>query len=108
MQLSLEEAVAACDASIEQVEEHAHAEWLAAAMLAVRDLARHNDTFTTDQVWELLELDNVATHEPRAMGAVMRRASKDGLIEATGNYVKSARPECHARPVPVWSSRVRS
>lgn len=56
-------------------------------------------TFTTDYLWEQVDSE---PKEPRAMGAVMTKAKKDGLISATGNYIKSRRAECHARPVMIW------
>ena len=56
-------------------------------------------TFTTDYLWEKVE---ATPNEPRAMGAVMTRAKKEGLVSSTGKYIKSRRPECHARPVMIW------
>jgi hypothetical protein len=56
-------------------------------------------TFTTDYLWEQVE---TTPNEPRAMGAVMTRAKKEGLVSSTGKYIKSRRPECHARPVMIW------
>jgi len=59
----------------------------------------NQQTFTTDYLWE--QVDSVP-NEPRAMGAVMTKAKKTGLVVATGNYIKSRRAECHARPVMIW------
>jgi hypothetical protein len=59
----------------------------------------NQQTFTTDYLWE--QVDS-APNEPRAMGAVMTKAKKTGLVVATGNYIKSRRAECHARPVMIW------
>ena len=56
-------------------------------------------TFTTDYLWEKVE---TTPNEPRAMGAVMTRAKKEGLVSSTSKYIKSRRPECHARPVMIW------
>ncbi len=36
------------------------------------------------------------------MGAVMKRAQKNGWIKPTGQYVMSERVQCHRRPVMVW------
>lgn len=58
-----------------------------------------SQSFTTDYLWEQVES---APNEPRAMGAVMTRARRKGLVISTGNYIKSRRPECHARPVMIW------
>ena len=87
-----------------RVERNANAEWLQVAFLCVIDVARIMRTFTTDDVWQRVGLLGVTTHEPRAMGAVMRRAVREGLCVPTDRYEKSARPECHARPVRIWRS----
>jgi len=77
--------------------------WMREAMAAVRHLATVHDEFTTDNVWACLPND-VSTHEPRAMGAVMRAAMKEGVIAPLDRYEMSARPACHCRPVRVWKS----
>lgn len=41
---------------------------------------------------------------PNAVGAIMRSASVQGLIEPTGRYIRSTRPSCHAAVVRVWRS----
>jgi hypothetical protein len=37
-----------------------------------------------------------------AVGAIMHAAAQARLIEATGDYVRSTRPSCHAAIVAVW------
>lgn len=88
--------------AIEQVEEHADSEWMTAAKHVLWKIIQHGEDFTTDLMWERLNAMDVHTHEPRAMGAVMRAAARAGLIATTGEYVKSSRPDCHSRPIPVW------
>jgi hypothetical protein len=51
-------------------------------------------------VWDALGENRPV--EPRALGAVMKAMARDGKIRATGEYRKSARTDCHARPVAVW------
>lgn len=86
-------------------------EWFGHAHKAVRRVARSLDTFTTDDVWCELEVGarirgfDPAPPEPRAMGAVMRWAVREGWCVATEDYRRSERPECHARPLLVWRSR---
>ena len=101
-QMSLEDALAARDAAIDQVEAHADAEWKRHALEAVARLARERRRFTTDDVWAVM--GKVGTHEPRAMGAVMRQAFRLGLVRGTEDYVKSKRVACHGRPLRVWES----
>ena len=88
--------------SIDQVEQHADTEWLRIATGIVKALAAGGHPFTTDRIWLMLEQVPVATHEPRALGAVMRRLARDGIIRTTGEYVKTQRREAHSRPIPVW------
>lgn len=88
--------------SIDQVEEHADQEWLIMATGIVKTLAAGGFPFTTDRVWSMLERIPVATHEPRALGAVMRKLARQGVIRTTGEYVKTQRREAHSRPIPVW------
>lgn len=98
-QLDLDAAFAAADMAIEGVEANAHPTWLDLARGIVRAMPPGHE-FTTDELWE--KLGDVRTHEPRAMGAVMRGLQRDGVIENTKSYTPSARAECHARPIPVW------
>ena len=100
----LTRALDAANVAVERVGENANPEWLRAAHLCVIDVARVMPTFTTDDVWERVSLLGVTTHEPRAMGAAIRRAVKDGVCAATPAYERSSRVECHARPVRVWRS----
>lgn len=90
------------NAAIQQAGDNADPEWTALAHATLRYVASLGAEFTTDDIWLRLEFRNIHTHEPRAMGAVMRAAVRDGLIEKTGAYVESSRPQSHARPIPVW------
>lgn len=94
------------DDAIDRVGEHADTEWKAAVALAIRFCAKTRDAFTTDEVWSLLT-GRDATHEPRAMGAMMQEAKRAGVIAPTKEWRESARPECHARPCRVWRSLLR-
>lgn len=94
--------------AINQAESHADPHWLAAARAEVDFLARVKDAFTTDDVWQRLENhDTPPPREPRAMGAVMRKAAADRVIEASGMYEQSSREINHNRPVMIWRSLVR-
>jgi hypothetical protein len=87
--------------AIDAVERGANVDWLNAAMAAIDWQRTHRETFTTDNVWEMIShLD--PPREPRAMGAAMREAARRGWIVATDRVVKSTRPKCHRRPVRVW------
>lgn len=89
-----------------RVEAGANPEWLEECVKIGAELAREMDAFTTDHIWERLP-DDAKTHEPRAMGAVMRNLSDLGVIERTDRTVNSHRPECHRRPVRLWRSKIK-
>lgn len=90
------------DVAVAQVDANAAPQFRAAAAAYIRGLPAGR-IFTTDDVWAHLYLAGAdQTHEPRAMGPVVLRASRDGLIEKTGTYVNTQRPGSHARPIPRW------
>lgn len=92
--------------ALARVEASADPDWMEACLQIGRELADEMDAFTTDHIWERLP-DDARTHEPRAMGAVMRSLSDLGVIERTDRTVNSHRPECHRRPVRLWRSKIR-
>lgn len=94
------------EAGLRQVEDNANGEWLAIAIDAVRQIAVDQTELTSDAVWQYLELywSNIKTHNPSAMGAVMRIAARKGIITPTNQYVTSKRPSTHLRPIRVWKS----
>ncbi len=98
-------AKAATDEAIERVEEHADPEWKAHALDAIESCARSFPTFTTDAVWALLD-GGPETHEPRALGAVMREAARRGWVESTDRTEQTARVHAHQRPARVWHSLI--
>lgn len=101
-QESLFEAQQARDAAIAIVDANADQEWLSQAVKVIGLLSKSYDAFTTDHVWRELNRRELSVREPRAIGAAMKRAKGLGLIEPTGQYVPSARPESHCRPIRVW------
>lgn len=86
---------------IAQVEANANPAWKQEAHRQVLILAQAGAEFTTDDVWARLE-GRQETPEPRAMGAVMLKASRQGVIRMTGQFRQSKRPECHGRRIAVW------
>ncbi len=93
------------DAAIDRVEAAAREDWKEVALMVVEVVARDRELFTTDHVWAVMPGD-VSTPEPRAMGAIMRRAAREGYVTATDRHVLSNRPLCHRRPVRVWRSLI--
>ena len=94
-------ATLARDEAIDRVEENAHEAWKKAAYMSITCCLTEGMAFTTDDLWRLLEMWGYQTHEPRAMGAIIRDAQRRGWIKPQG-WTQSTRKECHARPVRVW------
>ena len=92
--------------AITQVSEHADGTWWAASMRAINHLAKTRDTFTADDVLELVEAQGYRTKENRAMGGVMRHAQTKGLIEITDVFEPSHNKRKHASPTRVWRSLI--
>jgi hypothetical protein len=88
---------------MQQAEAHASEEWKEHVMLAICLTAVRNQYFTSALVWEQV---NESTHEPRAMGCMMRHAKKNGWIEPTDQFVASTRPSRHRAPLRVWKSNI--
>lgn len=104
------------DAAVAKCEESSPG-WIELIVSFVRGMVGGFE-FTTDDLWERdarfregeasARAARASNHvppspnDPRAMGAALIAARRDGLISATGGYRKSTRPECHARPVAIW------
>lgn len=82
--------------------------FMRAAVKALTKVARKNRAFTTDDVWASLAKTHPAGFnvEPRVLGSLMLQAQKQGAIAATDRTLKSIRPECHKRPLRIWTSRI--
>jgi len=92
------------DEAIQRSDDHADQAWKKLAVMAVEALSLRGKPFTADDLWDEMQVFNISTHEPRALGAIMRQAARAGQIRNTGTFVKSRRPECHQRPVAVWEA----
>lgn len=93
------------DQALERLED-AHALWLETAVLVIARVAYTHPTFTSDDVWHALPTTLQTPPEPRALGAAMRMAKRDGTIVPTEAWTFSTRAVCHRRPLRVWASRV--
>lgn len=98
-------AEAARDEAIDRVARGMDSDWSQAAAAAVTMVALARDEFTSDDVWDALR-EVEAAREPRALGAIMRQAQRQGLCVKTDRVVNSRRVECHGRPVAVWRSLI--
>ncbi|MFD6970578.1 hypothetical protein [Streptomyces sp. NPDC059949] len=87
------------DAAIAQVDANADSAWKSYALGFIAELSGRLDQFTTDDLWDA---GLIKPREPRALGPVMRRAAKRGLIATTGEFRASRYRNC--APLPVWSA----
>lgn len=91
------------EAGAEAAEAAAGLDWSLDVEAVVRALADTGDPFTTDDVWRDV---GDCPGDPRALGAVVLRLARAGVISKTGVYVPSTRVGCHARPIPVWRGSI--
>lgn len=101
-------AEAARDEAIARVENNANQDWLDAFRRALERVARGRLHFNTDPVWEEFEREypQPKQHEPRAAGAVVVKAMRDGVISPTDMFWASNRKSCHKRPLRVYRSLI--
>ena len=99
------DALAAQAEAIDRVERHADSDWKRHVLDVIWGLAAFRPELTSDDVWRLLD-DDLGTHEPRALGAMLKKAAAEGWVTATDTYRPSERAACHARPVRVWRSLI--
>lgn len=100
-------ATEARDEAIQRVAFNAPRDWMEAAEKCVFEVALTADTFTTDDVMQMMTLQEYDfPHEPRALGAVMRRARRESWIEPTPEFRQSERVSRHAAPLRVWQSLI--
>lgn len=83
----------------------ADAEWKRAAIECLQKMIETRELVTSEDVVLELNKRGITTGENRAMGAIMQSFSRAGLIESTGQFTTSRRPECHKSPVRVWRSK---
>lgn len=77
-------------------------DWAKEAFEIVKKVAAEKEEFTPDDIWDA-GLKKPA--EARALGAVMRRAKKEGLIEKTGRVKPTTQQESHGTDVTIWRAK---
>jgi len=76
--------------------------WRGYAAKAIEALAKTGKPFTGNDVWAMVG-NRAHTHEPRALGAMLKAAHKAGLIVQTGDVVMQTSPGGHSRYMTVWA-----
>jgi hypothetical protein len=88
------------DDGMARADAHADPDWKAEADQIVRDFLV---PFLGDDVWATLDRRGVDyPHEPRALGPIILRVYRAGLIEPTGRFFNTARPSAHRSPQREW------
>jgi hypothetical protein len=101
-QLSIDDAIAAGDAGMAQAHDNAPAEWRDRAWEALAEWLRTRPLLHVDDFWA--EADIEEPPEPRALGALFRRAAREGMMTKTDQWLPSVRS--HGAPKVVWRSLV--
>lgn len=92
------------DDGISRADEHAAEEWKEKAWTVLLFFIHNHDTFMAYEVTMAIRELDIPTPTDRALGALIRRAVREGLIEQAGynNNVIA-----HGCPSPIWKSLVR-
>ena len=99
-QPTLWDALAAADEAIKRVDQNADEGWKRAAESIVWEFAQMPGGFTTDDVMDGLDGMGVVTHDNRALGPVIRRMSRSGVIHEVG-MTRSRRR--HGARIPIYA-----
>lgn len=93
------------DEAIKRVAKNADKAWMLRCEAVLQEICLTTPEFTTDRIWWKMGDDR--PHEPRALGAVTRRAAKNGIMHPKDcSPHKSIRKRCHRRPLTVWVSNI--
>lgn len=96
-------ALAARDAGMTAVADAADPDWMSAAWDALVLWLRTHDEFFVDDFWAGSGLQE--PRESRALGPIVQRAARQGLMEKTGEFRKSVRSNMTEKPC--WKSLIR-
>lgn len=84
---------------------HSTTEYKRAARERLTWLIQHYNTFTSDDIVNHLNRIGVVGNHS-ALGALIKGASRAGLITATGEFRESNRRERHKQTVRIWKSNI--
>lgn len=93
----------ALDYALAQGAEHANPDWIDYAHHVIRQVALTHRTFIVDAIWDA---GLGKPPEARIIGNVLVWARREGLIEATNEFIPSAQTGCHRVPRRVWHSLI--
>lgn len=91
---------------MQRTEARIEGEWKAAALDAIYKVARRHLNFTTDDVWAELVVSPSRERDNRALGSVMREASRLRYCRSSNTTRKTKRASNHRWPLAVWTSLI--
>jgi hypothetical protein len=100
----MSDATEARDEAIERARTHAVSEWYRQAEMALHRVCLRQEFFTVKDVRNAIPM-GFKTHEPRALGALMK-AAVGKWCRPTNVYVPSGEVRNHNRPLRRWESLV--
>lgn len=92
----------AADAAAQAAEDAADPAWRWAAKVFLREAIRSGEPFTSADITERLRESGFSTRDGRALGAIIRSASRAGLIKPTGRVLTSPLPDHHSGLSREW------
>ncbi|HEX7828668.1 MAG TPA: DUF87 domain-containing protein [Thermoanaerobaculia bacterium] len=96
----------ATECSIQAAHEHADETWKQTAYAAIVCIARRQAKLTADDVWEELKGSTPTTHEPSALGPLIRVAANKRVIRKLPGELVKTRFERRHRELQVWESLI--
>ena len=85
--------------ALARVEQGSDPDWLDEAHRVLDNVISAGKPFISEHVMARIL---TPCREPRAMGALIRQASREGRIKPTGRYVTGERRTSHCRPQREW------
>ena len=104
-QATFDDVLEARNQGIQNAERGTDPGWGDRALVIVKEIAKRNESFTADAVWE--ELGTDTPRENRALGPILNRAQRLGWIIKSTETVMSQRAVNHGREIRVWRSNFK-
>ena len=90
------------DKAIADGHDHAKVEWRNYALQCVEAIAKRRQEFTVNDVREMIHNGPYKTHDNRAVGGVVKRAQRYGMIRPSGRTIPNR--VGHGTQMQIWSS----
>ena len=91
--------------AIEEAYAAANEKWKENAEKRLYYLAKRRLFFTSEDILSYLDAKGIKTRNNSALGAIMRNAARNGIIEPAG-YETAVRASRHKAPIRKWKSTI--